>query len=230
VRKFNISSQFRISSPAPILLSLKGTISTAITPMANNTSISKNTPPTNNEQVPQSGDQTAPQNYISNNLYQLSLLRERTRTLMRPIELIHTIFDSCGSAQKRFVEGLTSSSSFSRKQHEEGPTSRRLQVTAATAEELREDAVWLDPNCYENYASGGSNAASGSGAAASGSPGQWEWDTQYSKYKRWNGKDWEWAPESSGSGAAASGSLGEWEWDTQYSNYKRWNGKDWDWR
>ena len=33
-----------------------------------------------------------------------------------------------------------------------------LQVTAATAEELGEDAVWLDPNYCEGYASGGSYA------------------------------------------------------------------------
>lgn len=39
--------------------------------------------------------------------------------------------------------------------NEKWPT---LQVTAATAEELGEDAVWLDPNYCEDYALGGSNA------------------------------------------------------------------------
>jgi hypothetical protein len=112
--------------------------------------------------------------------------------------------------------------------NEKWPT---LQVTAATAQELGEDAVWLDSKYCEDYASGST------ATALSSSSGEWEWDKQYSRYKRWNGKDWEWVPESSDSGAVsgskaaavattASSPPGEWEWDTQYSRYKRWDGKD----
>ncbi|PVH70183.1 hypothetical protein DL98DRAFT_598018 [Cadophora sp. DSE1049] len=37
-----------------------------------------------------------------------------------------------------------------------------LQITHATAEELREDAVWFAPDYCENYATGGSNVGESS--------------------------------------------------------------------
>ncbi|CZT43397.1 uncharacterized protein RSE6_03429 [Rhynchosporium secalis] len=89
--------------------------------------------------------------------------------------------------------------------NEKWPT---LQVTAATAEELGEDAVWLDPDYCESYALGGSNAAVTS-------------EDKHGEGKdKEKGKDKvsEVAEDSLSSGGGSSG----WQWDIEMQMNKRW--------